>query len=210
MGSATITVEPAAHAMTGALPPEGPNSLAEVLDRILYRGVSLEGNLTITVAEVDLLFLDLRMLLASVDTVWPYGRPPTRTAPRADQPSPPAPPPSAAPPASTLPMPNADFPMPVDPAAAASARHGQAAATPPASAAEGLLRLVLTLVKLLHEVLQRQAVRRMASGKLSNAQIENVGLALFAQAGEIERLRRQFGFSDRDLDLRLGLSDSSP
>ena len=209
MSEATIGVEPAPRAMIEASPPDAPGSLADVLDRILHRGVSLEGNVTITVAEVDLLFLDLRVLLASVDTVWPKGRPQTRTTPRADQPTPRVSPPSPALPALAPPTPIDDFATPAGTGAGSSERPGQAGAKPLASPAAGLVRLVLTLVKLLHEVLERQAVRRMAGGQLTAAQIENVGLAMYAQAREIERLRRQFGFSDRELDMQLGLSSPS-
>jgi Gas vesicle protein K len=71
------------------------------------------------------------------------------------------------------------------------------------------VRLVLTLVKLLHEVLERQAVRRMGAGRLTDVQIEDIGTALFAQAEEILRLQRQFGFSDKDLSLDLGIPDGA-
>ncbi len=67
----------------------------------------------------------------------------------------------------------------------------------------GLMKLALTLVNLLHEVLERQAVRRMGNGTLTPVQIEDVGLALYAQAMEIARLRKQFGLSETDLQLRL-------
>nr|WP_244606048.1 gas vesicle protein K [Methylocella tundrae] len=77
------------------------------------------------------------------------------------------------------------------------------------STAQGLVRLVLTLVKLLHDVLERQAVRRMEAGRLTDMQVENVGAALFAQAEEIERLKRQFGFSDKDLSLDLSVPDGA-
>ena len=66
---------------------------------------------------------------------------------------------------------------------------------------------MLTLVKLLHEVLERQAVRRMEAGRLTDAQIDRLGTALFAQADEISRLQRQFGFSEKDLSLDLGVPD---
>ena len=62
---------------------------------------------------------------------------------------------------------------------------------------------MLTVVKLLHDVLERQAVRRMEVGRLSEAEIDRLGAALFAQADEISRLQRQFGFSDKDLSLDL-------
>ncbi len=68
----------------------------------------------------------------------------------------------------------------------------------------GLAQLVLTLVKLLHELLERQAIRRMESGSLSDEQIERVGLALMRQGREIERLRREFGLEEEDLNLDLG------
>ena len=68
----------------------------------------------------------------------------------------------------------------------------------------GLGQLVLTLVKLLHEVLERQALRRIDAGSLTEAQIERLGLTLMRQAEEIDRLRREFGLEEQDLDLDLG------
>jgi len=68
----------------------------------------------------------------------------------------------------------------------------------------GLAQLVLTLVKLLHEVLERQAIHRVESGSLSNQQIERLGLALMQQGREIERLRKEFGLEEEDLNLDLG------
>jgi gas vesicle protein GvpK len=71
------------------------------------------------------------------------------------------------------------------------------------------VRLVLTLVRVLHELLERLAVRRMEGEQLTPRQIEDVGAALLKQALEIERLRQQFGFSDRDIALGFGLSDQT-
>jgi len=68
----------------------------------------------------------------------------------------------------------------------------------------GLGQLVLTLIKLLHEVLERQALRRIDAGSLSEEQIERLGLTLMQQAEEIDRLRREFGLEEQDLDLDLG------
>ncbi|MBI2191520.1 MAG: gas vesicle protein K [Planctomycetes bacterium] len=68
----------------------------------------------------------------------------------------------------------------------------------------GLGRLVLTLVKLLHELLERQAVRRMDGGALSEPEIEALGMTLMKQAEEIERLRKAFGLEEEDLDIDLG------
>jgi len=68
----------------------------------------------------------------------------------------------------------------------------------------GLGRLVLTLVKLLHELLERQALRRIDAGYLSDPEIERLGLALMKQAQEIERLRHEFKLDEDDLNLDLG------
>lgn len=68
----------------------------------------------------------------------------------------------------------------------------------------GLGQLVLTLVKLLHELLERQAIRRMESGSLTDEQIERLGVTLMRQAQEIDRLRRDFGLEEEDLNLDLG------
>lgn len=68
----------------------------------------------------------------------------------------------------------------------------------------GLGQLVLTLVKLLHELLEKQAIRRMEGGSLSDEEIERLGTALMRQAEEIERLRLEFGLTEQDLNLDLG------
>jgi len=68
----------------------------------------------------------------------------------------------------------------------------------------GLGQLVLTLIKLLHELLERQALRRIDAGSLTAEQVEKLGLTLMGQAEEIERLRKEFGLEEQDLDLDLG------
>ena len=74
----------------------------------------------------------------------------------------------------------------------------------PDTVRNGLGQLVLTLVKLLHELLERQAIRRIDAGSLNEEQIERLGLTLMRQAQEIERLRKEFGLDEQDLNLDLG------
>jgi len=71
-------------------------------------------------------------------------------------------------------------------------------------AADGLARLVLAVMKALSELLERQAIRRMDEGELTDLQMERLGTALMRQSEEIERLRKEFGFTDEDLNLDLG------
>ncbi|MEI6506724.1 MAG: gas vesicle protein K [Planctomycetota bacterium] len=68
----------------------------------------------------------------------------------------------------------------------------------------GLAKLVLMLVKLLHDLLERQAIRRVESGTLSEAEVERLGTTLMQQAEEIERLRLVFGLEDEELNIDLG------
>jgi hypothetical protein len=68
----------------------------------------------------------------------------------------------------------------------------------------GLGQLVLTLVRLIHELLERQAIRRMDAGSLTDEEIEGIGTTLMKQAEEIERLRKEFGLEEDDLNLDLG------
>lgn len=43
-------------------------SLVDVLDRVLGKGVVIRGQVTLSVADIDLVFLDLALLVAAVDT----------------------------------------------------------------------------------------------------------------------------------------------
>lgn len=68
----------------------------------------------------------------------------------------------------------------------------------------GLGQLVLTLIKLLHELLEKQAIRRIETGSLTETEIERLGVTLMKQAREIDRLRRAFNLEDEDLNIDLG------
>lgn len=72
--------------MTGDIadPAPGPVkhlALAELLDRVLHKGVVLRGDLVISMAGIDLLFVDIKALIASVDTAAEIGAGPGRRDP---------------------------------------------------------------------------------------------------------------------------------
>jgi hypothetical protein len=67
-----------------------------------------------------------------------------------------------------------------------------------------VLKLVLTLVELIRQLLERQAIRRMEEGTLSDAETEDVGLALMRLHETITDLARQFDISPDELNLDLG------
>ena len=69
---------------------------------------------------------------------------------------------------------------------------------------QGLAQLVLTLVEFLRQLLERQAVRRMEGGSLSDEEVERVGLALMNLEEKVHALAGQFGLRPRDLTIHLG------
>ncbi|MEM9558862.1 MAG: gas vesicle protein K [Planctomycetota bacterium] len=69
---------------------------------------------------------------------------------------------------------------------------------------KGLAQLVLTVVRLLHELLERQAIRRIDAGSLSAGDIESLGETLRLQAEEIRATADRFGLDVEDLNLDLG------
>jgi gas vesicle protein GvpK len=68
----------------------------------------------------------------------------------------------------------------------------------------GLAGLVLGLVELLRQVLEKQAVRRMEGGTLTDDEVERVGLALMRLEKKVRELASHFGLSEDDIQLRLG------
>ena len=69
---------------------------------------------------------------------------------------------------------------------------------------QGLARLVLTVIELLREVLEHQAVRRMDGGTLTEEKIERLGLALLKLNHRMDELKAIFGLTDEDLNIDLG------
>lgn len=68
----------------------------------------------------------------------------------------------------------------------------------------GLGKLVLTLVEILRQILERQARRRIESGTLTSEEIERLGLAFMQTRQKIIEISKVFGCSAEELDLNLG------
>ena len=77
-------------------------------------------------------------------------------------------------------------------------------AADPENVERGLAQLVLTLVELLRQLMERQAIRRVEAGGLTDEEVERLGLAFKALAERMDELKREFGLTDADLNLDLG------
>jgi Gas vesicle protein K len=69
---------------------------------------------------------------------------------------------------------------------------------------KGLAQLVLTIVELLRQLMERQAIRRVEGGTLSDEQVERLGRALMLLERRMAELREAFDLDEEDLNLDLG------
>ncbi len=74
----------------------------------------------------------------------------------------------------------------------------------PESVKNGLGQLVLTLVELVRQLLEKQAMRRIEGGSLTEDEIERLGLTFLELDQQMTWLKKEFGLTDKDLNLDLG------
>jgi hypothetical protein len=67
-----------------------------------------------------------------------------------------------------------------------------------------LVRLVLTVVELVRQLMERQALRRVETGDLPDDKVEELGLALMRLEEAMHELQERFDIDSRDLNLDLG------
>jgi hypothetical protein len=163
-------------------------SLVDALDKILEKGAVISGDLVIRVADVDLVFLGLRLILTSISKAEEvsgksfsdrekvaapgdiaYIQKLQREIKRAEE----------------------NIPKLID-------------VSDPKKTEQGLAKLVLTLVELIRRLMEREAFRRVKKGTLSRTEIEKLGLSLKAVKKKIEEIQTIFGIEDEELNLDLG------
>ena len=74
----------------------------------------------------------------------------------------------------------------------------------PENVEKGLAKLVLTLIELIRKLLEKQAMRRVEAGSLSEEEIERVGETLMKLENKMKELKQIFGLKDEELNLKLG------
>ena len=76
--------------------------------------------------------------------------------------------------------------------------------TDPEHVERGLARLVLTLIELLRQLMERQALRRVEEGSLTEDEVERLGQTFMKLEQRMEELKKEFGLADEDLNIDLG------
>lgn len=74
----------------------------------------------------------------------------------------------------------------------------------PETAEQGLAQLVLTLIELLKQLMEKQALRRMDSGSLTDEEIERIGETMMKLDARIDDLCTAFNIDRKDLNIDLG------
>ncbi|MCM3690630.1 gas vesicle protein K [Neobacillus niacini] len=69
---------------------------------------------------------------------------------------------------------------------------------------QGLAKLVLTIIELLRQLMERQAMRRVENDSLTDEQMEELGLTLMRLEEKMEELKLVFGLENEDLNIELG------
>ena len=175
-------------------------TLLELLDRLLDKGVVAKGEIILSVADIDLVYLNLGLLLSSVKTVEKarsIGGGSSGFSSRED----------------------GDFFKEANPnihwveTAEAPQRGPSNGELPkvmprtnidPNNVEKGLAKLVLTLIELLRRLMEKQAIRRMEAGFLTASEVERMGIAFQRLEEKMKDLKSGFSLKDEDLNLDLG------
>ena len=163
-------------------------TLIDVLDKVLEKGVVINGDIMIRVADVDLVYLGLRLILTSVS--------------KAEELS-----------GKSFSNPDREF-TPDDIAYIQKLQREIKKAEEnipklidlgsPKKTEQGLAQLVLTLLELIRKLMEKEAFRRVKKGSLSQAEVQKLGLSLKAVKKKIQEVQAIFGIKDEDLNLDLG------
>jgi hypothetical protein len=203
------------------------SSLLDAVDSLLDRGVLLEGDLVLGLADVDLIYLKLSTLLAAADRILGQSAAPPPAEPSDVSPRP-EPEPTTGRVGAELDSGRGEGARPGEPHLRAAdldtlrsdlerSLQGEApeaeAATPkapprwnaaPEDVERSVARLVLALVEFLRKLMERQAIRRMDEGTLTEAEVERLGRALMRLEETVHDLARRFGLTPEELNLDLG------
>jgi len=163
-------------------------TLVDALDKVLEKGAVVNGDIVIRVADVDLVFLGLRLILTSIS--------------KAEEVS-----------GKSFSNPDKEFtPEDIEYIKRLQREIKKAEenipklinANSPKETEQGLAKLVLTLVELIRRLMKKEAFRRVKRGMLSPVEIQKIGLSLKAVKKKIKEIQAIFDIDDEELNLDLG------
>ncbi len=162
-------------------------TLLDALDRVIDKGAYVDGELVLRVADIDLVFIGLRLIVTSVsraERMRGEGRMGASANPTAQDLT------AIKKLEQQLKDIEACIPRIID-------------AGNPEKAEQGIAKLVLTLIKLISKLMEREAVRRVDTGTLSEVEIQKLGLTFKVLEKKIQEMKNVFGIKE-ELNLDLG------
>ena len=163
-------------------------TLVDALDKVLEKGAIINGDIVIRLADVDLVYLGLRLILTSVSKAEEMsGR-------------------SFGDPEKELTSEDIEYIERLQREIKKTEENIPKIinANSPRETEQGLAKLILTLVELIRRLMEKEAFRRVKKGSLSSAEIQKLGLSLKAVKKKIEEIKAIFGIEDEELNLDLG------
>lgn len=163
-------------------------TLVDALDKVLEKGAVVNGEIVIRVADVDLVFLGLRLILTSISRAEEIsGR-------------------SFSKPGKDLTPEDIEYMERLQREIKKTEENIPRLinAGNPRETEQGLAKLVLTLVELIRKLMEKEAFRRVKKGTLSSVEVQKLGLSLKAVKKKIKEIQTIFGIEDEELNLDLG------
>ena len=172
---------------SGRPPIEERVTLIDALDKVLEKGAVVDGEIAIRVADVDLIFIGLKLLITSISRAEAL-----RRGEDSDR--------------GVMGKEDEEYIKSLEQEIERAERNIPRIieASDSEKAEKGIAQLVLTLVKLIKDLMYREAKRRITKGNLSEVEIQKLGLTFKALDKKIEEMKAIFGLEDEELNLDLG------
>ena len=162
-------------------------SLVDALDSVIDKGAVVQGDIVVRIADLDLLAISLKIILVSMSRLQ------TQQGRRTDK-------------VNINEMGDEVYLKKMEKQIEKAQVHinQMINADSPEEIEGGLGQLVLTLIKLITDLVEKEAMRRVEGGQLTQMEMQKLGLNLQAIETKIEELRLVFGLKEEDLNLNLG------
>jgi hypothetical protein len=164
-------------------PKEKNVALVDLLDRLLEKGVAARGEVSVRLADVDLIYVGIALLVTSASKL---KRSTTDDAQLTEE--------------DQAYLARLEHAITQAEAAIPKRIEGEE----PAEIERGLARLVLTLVELIRRLMEREALRQVRAHQLAPREVQKLGMALKTLAAKMEQIKHIFELDDEDLNLDLG------